>query len=147
MTVERGTAGQAWPDRIDRCGRIGVAAALVLLPCLALAEDEVHTAVPLPVAPLALEVDGPAYPVDRFSVEQSYPCLATNRVVSGLVHLFKPQIVAILELRDQTLANWKALHPDRDIYEDRELEITSIVDINIERQIAEIRKARRRTAK
>ncbi len=85
--------------------------------------------------------------VDRFNVEQSYPCLATNRVISGLIHLFKPQIIALLELRDQTLANWKALHPDRDIYEDRELEITSIVDINVERQIAEIRKARRRTAK
>lgn len=84
--------------------------------------------------------------VDRFSVEQSYPCLATNRTVSALIHLFKPQIVALLHLRDQTLADWRAQHPDRDIYEDRDLEITSIIDINIDRQIAEIKKAQRRLA-
>lgn len=84
--------------------------------------------------------------VDRFGVEQSYPCLATNRTVSALIHLFKPQIVALLRLRDQTLADWKVQHPDRDIYEDRDLEITSIIDINVDRQIAEIKKARRRAA-
>ncbi|MCR9135110.1 MAG: hypothetical protein NXI27_03895 [Alphaproteobacteria bacterium] len=81
--------------------------------------------------------------VDRFDIEQSYPCLATNRTVSALIHLFKPQIVALLRLRDQTLADWKTRHPDRDIYEDRELEITSIIDINVDRQIAAIKQARR----
>lgn len=84
--------------------------------------------------------------VDRFGIEQSYPCLATNRTVSALIHLFKPQIVALLRLRDETLADWKVQHPDRDIYEDRDLEITSIIDINVKRQIAEIKKARRRAA-
>ena len=85
--------------------------------------------------------------IDRFSVEQSYPCLATNRTVTGLMRLFKPQIVALLEQRDLTLQAWRTQHPDRDIYEDRELEITSIVDINIDRQINAIKKARRKVAR
>ncbi len=82
--------------------------------------------------------------IDRFSIEQSYPCLATNRTVSSIVHLFRPQIAALLTQRDRTLRAWADLHPDRDIYEDRELEITSIVDINIDRQIKAVAKARRK---
>lgn len=82
--------------------------------------------------------------IDRFSIEQSYPCLATNRTVSSIVHLFRPQIAALLMQRDKTLRAWADLHPDRDIYEDRELEITSIVDINIDRQIKAVARARRK---
>ena len=82
--------------------------------------------------------------IDRFSIEQSYPCLATNRTVTALIHLFKPQILALLKMRDETLADWKNAHPDRDVYEDRDLEITSIVDINVKQQIDAVRKAQRK---
>ncbi len=85
--------------------------------------------------------------IDRFSIEQSYPCLATNRTISSLMQLFRPQVVALLEQRDKTLSAWATLHPDRDIYEDRELEITSIVDINIERQLTAVKKAIRQRNK
>lgn len=85
--------------------------------------------------------------IDRFSIEQSYPCLATNRTLTSLMQLFRPQVVALLEQRDKTLDAWKALHPDRDVYEDRELEITSIVDINIERQLTAVKKAIRQLKK
>ncbi len=85
--------------------------------------------------------------IDRFVMEQSYPCLATNRVLTALLGLFKPQIKALLELRDKTIANWTAEHPDRDVYEDRDLELTSIIDINIDRQIAAVRRAHREALK
>lgn len=84
--------------------------------------------------------------LDRFDIEQSYPCLATNRALSALMRLFRPQVVALLRMRDETLKAWGEQHPDRDIYEDRELEITSIIDINIEGQISAIKKARRKLA-
>ena len=84
--------------------------------------------------------------LDRFDIEQSYPCLATNRALSALMRLFRPQVVALLRMRDETLSAWSEQHPDRDIYEDRELEITSIIDISIERQISDIKKARRKLA-
>ncbi|MCP4315407.1 MAG: hypothetical protein GY789_05100 [Hyphomicrobiales bacterium] len=85
--------------------------------------------------------------VDRFDIEQSYPCLATNRAISALMRLFRPQVVALLKLRDDTLSAWSEQHPDTDVYEDRKLEITSVVDINIDRQISEVKKARRRARK
>lgn len=81
--------------------------------------------------------------IDKFSIEQSYPCLATNRTLTSLIKLFKPQIVALLKVRDEVLQRWAEDHPDRDVYEDRELEITSITDINIDRQITAIGHVRR----
>lgn len=81
--------------------------------------------------------------IDRFVVEQSYPCLATNRTLTNLLHLFKPQIMVLLNKRDEVIADWQTRYPDRDVYEDRELEITSIADINIDRQISAVNRARR----
>lgn len=79
--------------------------------------------------------------IDRFSIEQSYPCLATNRGMTAILRLFKPQIVGLLGLRDQVISLWAEKYPDRDVYEDRELEITSIVPVNIDKQNAAIKKA------
>ena len=76
--------------------------------------------------------------IDRFRIEQSYPCLATNRTLTNLLYLFKPQIVSLLEKRDEVISAWAEKHPDRDVYEDRELEIASIADIGIDRQISAI---------
>lgn len=81
--------------------------------------------------------------LDRFSIEQSFPCLATNRALTAVLHLFKPQVIALLEQRDKTIQSWVETYPDRDVYEDRDLEITSIIDINVDRQLAAIKKARR----
>ncbi len=114
---------------------------------------------------VAVSMDGPGYPtglfttnrwvtdetfyracdvmriLDRFDIELSYPCLATNRVLSSLLALFRPQIEALLFARDQKIDDWRRTHPGVDVYEDRNLEITSIIDINIERQIAAVNAA------
>lgn len=79
--------------------------------------------------------------LSQFEIEQSYPCLATNRFLTGVMQLFAPQIVALLNMRDETIKNWSEQYPDRDVFEDRELEITSILDIDIDRQISAAKKA------
>lgn len=81
--------------------------------------------------------------IDRFSIEQSYPCLATNRCVTSVLKLFKPQIVALLKRRDVVIEAWKEEHPDQDVFEDRELEITSIIDIDVNKQIKELKAVRK----
>ena len=53
-----------------------------------------------------------------------------------MVALFKPQIAHLLRERDRVVADWQRRHPDRDVFEDRELEITSIMPISVEEQIA-----------
>ncbi len=72
----------------------------------------------------------------RFRVEHTYPCLAVNRWITAMLKLFRPQIEALVTERDRVIAAWAAAHPDRDVYEDRELEVTSSIAIDVERQIA-----------
>ncbi|NNJ77319.1 MAG: hypothetical protein HKP56_19420, partial [Anderseniella sp.] len=71
----------------------------------------------------------------------TYPCLATNRALSAIMRLFRPQIEKLLIERDKTMKSWAAMKPGIDVYEDRDLEVTSIMDISIDRQIAAVEKA------
>lgn len=73
--------------------------------------------------------------LDSFVVDHAQPSWPVNRWISAMIRLFHPQIVQLLERRDARLAEWKAAHPDRNAYEDRELEITSVVDISVDDQI------------
>lgn len=77
--------------------------------------------------------------LDRFKIDHTFPCLAVNRWITAMVDLFRPQIEALVRARDETMSQWAQAHPDRDIYEDRSLEITSIMDIDAGRQIAAVR--------
>lgn len=79
--------------------------------------------------------------LDRFRIDHTFPCLAVNRWISAMLVLFRPQIEALVHERDRVIAAHAARHPDRDVYEDRALEITSITDIDVDRQIAAIRMA------
>jgi hypothetical protein len=79
--------------------------------------------------------------LDRFKIDHTFPCLAVNRWITAMVNLFRPQIEALITARDETLSQWAAAHPDRDVYEDRKLEITSIIDIDADQQIAAVRSA------
>lgn len=79
--------------------------------------------------------------LDHFKMDHTFPCLAVNQWITNMVVLFRPQIEALLIERDKTLKNWAALHPGIDIYEDRDLELTSFLSINIADQIAAINNA------
>lgn len=79
--------------------------------------------------------------LDSFKIDHTFPCLAVNQWITAMVALFYPQIAALLHERDKTLKNWAAMHMGRDIYEDRDLEITSFLPINISDQIKAINTA------
>ncbi len=74
--------------------------------------------------------------IDHFIVDHAWPSWATNRWITAMLTLFKPQIADLLRERDRVVAAWQAAHPDRDVFEDRELDVTSIVPISVEEQIA-----------
>ena len=40
-----------------------------------------------------------------------------------------------MEARDRKIAQWQQLYADRDVFEDRDLEVTSYLDIDLDRQI------------
>jgi hypothetical protein len=84
--------------------------------------------------------------LDRFDVEHVFPCLAVNIWIGAMVRLFRPQVEALILERDRRIADWAAKHPDTDVYEDRDLEITSILRIDVAHQAAAVGRALSRVA-
>ncbi len=79
--------------------------------------------------------------LDHYLIDHTWPSWATNRWISAMVALFHPQIMQLIEMRDQAVNDWKGAHPDLDVLEDRELDITSILEVSVESQILAVRKA------
>ena len=77
--------------------------------------------------------------VDRFRIDHAQPSWATNRWVSAMFRLFRPQIVELLQDRDAVVAAWQKEHPDRDVFEDRKLDLPSRLEISLEKQIHAVR--------
>lgn len=75
---------------------------------------------------------------ERFEVDHAYPSWPVNRWISAMFRLFSPQIGALLCQRDVVVSRWSEEHPDVDVFEDRELEITGQFTISVEKQIATV---------
>ena len=74
--------------------------------------------------------------IEPFKVNHAQPSWPTNRWVNGMVHLFWPQVILLLQARDASIEAWEKQHPGKDAFEDRDLEITSQADVDIAAQIA-----------
>jgi len=76
--------------------------------------------------------------LDDWHIDHAYPNLAVNQWISGMMKLFKPQIIALLEHRDAVIEDWQQQHPEQDVYEDRKLEVTGEYDIAVDDQYAKV---------
>lgn len=79
--------------------------------------------------------------LDRFVIDHTRPSWPTNRWITAMVQLFRPQIESLLYARDEAVESWQARHPDGDVFEDRELEVTSDLEISVDSQVRQIRQA------
>ena len=77
--------------------------------------------------------------LDGFRIGHAQPSWPTNRWITAMVVLFKPQIRALVEARDRCIEAWQSTRPDGDTYEDRNLEVTSYIDISVEHQLEAVR--------
>jgi hypothetical protein len=68
--------------------------------------------------------------LDRFDMTVDGPSPDLNRWVTAVVQLFHPQIADLIHARDARIADFQAAHPERDVYEDRELQVTSEMAID-----------------
>ena len=73
--------------------------------------------------------------VDRFAVTGVEPSEMLNRWVGATLRLFRPQIAALLQMRDENVMAWRRRHRTY-VFEDPALEIISSVDISLEAQLA-----------
>ncbi len=79
--------------------------------------------------------------LDCFEVDQALPSWPVNRWLTNMLRLFRPQVEALLHRRDAALADWQVKYPDKNAYEDRYLEVTSICDIAVDQQYLSIAQA------
>ena len=79
--------------------------------------------------------------LDHFVMDLAYPSWPVNVWITAMMQLFRPQIEGLIRQRDIVVAEWETKHPGVNAYEDRDLEITSILDISVEGRIAQIEKA------
>ena len=79
--------------------------------------------------------------LDYFKIDHARPSWPVNRWVTAMVRLFKPQILELLEARDRAVEAWAVEHPGVDVYEDRNLEVTSYLDVSVEDQVRTVAKA------
>lgn len=70
--------------------------------------------------------------LDCFDMDLAYPSLPVNTWVGAMLRLYRPTIEDLLLSRDQTVDDWKQRHHDVNVYEDRNLELASYVDISVE---------------
>jgi len=70
-----------------------------------------------------------------FLIDHTQPSWPVNRWVSAMVKLYRPQIEELVHARDRTISAAMARSPEEDIFEDRSLEVTSFLDIDLEKQV------------
>ena len=84
--------------------------------------------------------------LDHFEMDLATPSWPVNIWITSLLRLYRPQIESLLVERDASVEAWKNEHPGENVFEDRDLEITSIIDISVEGQIKRITRARKTIA-
>lgn len=79
--------------------------------------------------------------LDRFRIDLARPSWPTNRWVTAMLRLFRPQIVKLLYERDAVVADWQKKHPEDDVFEDRRLDLPSRIEISLDQQIRAVQAA------
>ena len=80
----------------------------------------------------------------RFTIDIAQPSWPVNIWITNMLVLFRPQIADLLCVRDAAIAAWAQTHAGRNVYEDRELEVTSTADIDVAAQLKAVRGALKR---
>ncbi len=70
--------------------------------------------------------------LDGFAIDHAKPSWPVNRWLTALLRLYRPQIEYLLQHRDQVIAQAQAAQPSVDVLEDRQLEITGYLPINVD---------------
>ncbi len=79
--------------------------------------------------------------LERFAIDHAWPSWPVNRWLTAMLVLFRPHIEALVRQRDEVVARWAEAHPGRDVFEDRELDLTGWLPISVEAQVEAIERA------
>jgi hypothetical protein len=76
-----------------------------------------------------------------FAIDHAQPSWPVNIWITSMLILFRPQIVRLIRARDIAVEKWARRHPAGNVFEDRGLEVTAELAIDVDRQIAAVRRA------
>jgi hypothetical protein len=69
--------------------------------------------------------------LDRFAVRPAPPYALISRWLTAMVRLFGGEIERLLRARDSVVAEWAAQDPAANVYENRGLDVTSFMEIDV----------------
>lgn len=78
--------------------------------------------------------------LDRFTIDLSWPSWPLNRWISAMFVLYRDEIETLVRQRDGAIGDWMRDHPGEDVFEDRALEVTSGMAIDLDKKLADIRR-------
>lgn len=78
--------------------------------------------------------------LDHFFMDMLYPSWPVNIWITETMRLFRPQIEELLIKRDASVDAWRDKHTDKDVYEDRDLEVTSEMLVDVDKQMDAVNK-------
>jgi len=73
-----------------------------------------------------------------FKMDQARPSLLVNRWITAMLKFFEPEICDLIARRDLSVEAWKKQHPDGNVFEDRELETTSEIEISVDDKLRQL---------
>jgi hypothetical protein len=76
--------------------------------------------------------------LDRFIVDHAAPNWAVNRWLTAMLRLYRPHIERLIRQRDDAIAERQHRFPERDVFEDRELDITSYLPIAVDTLVEQL---------
>ncbi len=85
--------------------------------------------------------DGVCAMLPLFEIDHAFPSWPVNRWITAMFRLFRPQIVDLIHQRDATVTLHGAGTEPKGVFEDRDLDMTSFIDIDVDRQIERVRRA------
>jgi Domain of unknown function (DUF6969) len=77
--------------------------------------------------------------LDRFAIDGGGPQALLSRWITAMVGLFRPQVGALVAARDEAVMGWRRRRRGKvHVFEDRRLEVTSTLEIDVAAQIAAV---------
>ncbi len=76
--------------------------------------------------------------LDRFNIDHAWPSWPVNRWISAMMVLFRYHVESLLRHRDEVVLAWQDASPVEDVFEDRRLDVTGYLPIDVEKWMAEL---------
>jgi hypothetical protein len=76
----------------------------------------------------------------RFAIDHAWPSWPLNRWIGAMLRLFRPHVETLILHRDSVIDAWQQAHPERDVFEDRELELTGYLPISLDDWMTALRR-------